>query len=246
MKPPRYLLREALIKQLILELGIVRVLELGYGRGEMLLTLSECGVRGVGFDPSEAARKHAQQRLDAAGITEFVLTPTYPDTGQFDAILFFELIGYIDNPVAWLGNLQQIMKPGGRIIFSFTNSRHQGIAEQMTGQMRCFSKAEIQGVLADAGYRVEQIINYGFPLANILRWVRVLIYFGQNKAETSQSQRQQAVEISGFVSPKAWVRIGTAVFNSGLIRPFVWAQSLFRNTSAGTGFVVVASPKHQE
>ncbi len=243
MKPPRYLLREAVVRQLVLELGSTKVLELGYGRGEMLLTLAECGLHGVGFDPSDAARTHAQQRLDAAGVKTFVLADAYPEVDSFDAVLFFEVIGYVADPVAWLRHCRRILKQGGRIIFSFTNSRHQGIAEEVTGQMRCFSKDEMQAILADAGYRVDRIINYGFPLANLLRFVRALAYVGQSHASTTDSQRQGQVESSGFVLSGRWIRAGTALFNSCLMRPFVWLQRLFRNTSAGTGFVVVASPR---
>ena len=133
LKPPRYLLREAVVRQLVLELGPAKVLELGYGRGEM------------------------------------------------------------------------------------------------------------QAILAEAGYRVDRIINYGFPLANLLRLVRAPAYVGQNHAGTTDSQRQRQVERSGFVLSGGWIRAGTALFNSCLMRPFVWLQGLFRNTSAGTGFVVVAS-----
>jgi len=243
LKPPRYLLREAVVRQLILGLGSAKVLELGYGRGDMLLTLAECGLHGVGFDPSAAARAHAQQRLDAAGVRAFVLTDAYPDADSFDALLFFEVIGYVDDPVDWFRRHRRILKQGGRIIFSFTNSRHQGIAEEATGQMRCFDKDEMQAILAEAGYRVDRIINYGFPLANLLRLVRAPAYVGKNHAGTTDSQRQRQVERSGFVLSRGWIRAGTALFNSCLMRPFVWLQRLFRNTSAGTGFVVVASPR---
>ncbi len=243
LKPPRYLLREAVVRQLMREFGSARVLELGYGRGEMLLTLAESGLHGVGFDPSAAARAHAQRRLDAEGVRAFVLADTYPGADSFDAVLFFEVIGYVDDPVAWLRQRRRLLKQGGRIIFSFTNSRHQGIAEEVTGQMRCFEKGEMQAILAEAGYRVDRIINYGFPLANLLRLVRALAYVGQTHAGTTDSQRQRQVERSGFVLSGGWIRAGTALLNSCLMRPFIWLQGLFRNTSAGTGFVVVASPR---
>jgi|GEM_PF-1213252 len=244
MKPPRYLLREAVVRPLVCELAPARVLELGYGRGEMLLTLAECGLYGVGFDPSTSARVHARQLLKAAGVSSFMLTDAYPAAERFDALLFFEVIGYVEDPVTWLRNQRRILKPGSetRLVFSFTNSRHQGIAEALTGQMRCFSKVEMQDILNAAGYRVERIINYGFPLANLLRWIRALFYIAHARAATTDHTRQVQVESSGFSMPGFWIRAGTAVFNTFLIRPFVWLQALFRNTSAGTGFVVVARP----
>jgi len=243
MKPPRYLLREAVVKRLVLKLGAARVLELGFGRGDMLLTLAECGLHGVGYDPSADARAHTQQRLDAAGITCFVLSETYPDEDLFDAILFFEVIGYADDPIAWLAGHRKILKSSGQLIFSFTNDRHQGIAEKATGQMRCFNKSEMHSILNEAGYRVDQMINYGFPLANLLRWVRALIYRGQPEISNQHSLVRKQVDRSGFVEPSGWVKLGTAVFNTGFMRPFVWIQSWFSTTSAGTGFVVLASPK---
>ena len=245
MKPPRYLLREAVVRQLLLDFKVEKVLELGYGRGEMLLTLAGCGLRGVGFDPSADARIHAQQRLDAAGVNSFVLKDEYPLGCRFDAVLFFEVIGYCDDPVAWLRGHRQILKHGGRIIFSFTNDRHQGIAEKVLGRMRCFNKQQMLIMLAEAGYRVDQFVNYGFPLANLLRWVRALAYVGRRHASSADNPCRRQVDRSGFVPTAGWIRAGNALFNSCLIRPFIWLQGLFRNTSAGTGFVVVASPRQE-
>ncbi len=248
MKPPRYLLREAIVRQLVRELRPAQVLELGYGRGDMLLTMARCGLRGVGFDPSIAARKYTQQRITEAGIQSFVLVDSYPRQKCFDAVLFFEVIGYMEDPVAWLADHRKVLKPDGRIIFSFTNDRHQGIAEKATGQMRCFNSDEMCEILFSAGYQLERMINYGYPLANLLRWVRALAYVGKNAAtapqcnETSDAQRQRQVQDSGFAPTRGWIRTGTVVFNSWLIGPFIWLQGLFRNTSAGTGFVVVARP----
>jgi len=59
----------------------------------------------------------------------------------------------------------------------------------------------------------------------------------------ARDQRRQQIESSGIVPAPGWAQVGTAVLNSCLIRPFVWLQHLFRNTRAGTGFVVVASPR---
>ncbi len=109
--------------------------------------------------------------------------------------------------------------------------------------MRCFNKAEMLAILAEAGYRVDRIINYGFPLANLLRWIRALTYLGQTQAGGTGGLRQQRVDRSAFVESRGWIRAGTALFNTCLIRPFVWFQDLFRNTSAGTGFVILASPR---
>ena len=169
MKAPRYRLREAVVRQVIGGLERAPFLEIGYGGGDLLVTLADLGFPGVGFDPSQRARDTAQRLLQQHGIDSIQLTDVLPDDRQFSFVLFFEVIGYVHDPMTWLSELHDRLTEHGVLIFSFTNERFCGDAERLSGEYRCFSRMEIETLLKEAGYSTRLCWNYGYPLSNWLR-----------------------------------------------------------------------------
>ena len=169
MKPPRYILRESAFKQLVKNQPAVHFLEIGYGSGEILLTLAEMGYTGAGYDFSDEARYAAEGLLKGRNVSGISLLRSLDTERKFELILFFEVMGYFDDPKESLLQFKEMLNDGGRIIFSFTNKKNRGIAEKVTGEMKCFTRDEITRILSEAGFEVEQIWNYGFPLTNLMR-----------------------------------------------------------------------------
>ncbi len=246
MKAPRYRLREAVIRQIIDGLERAPFLEIGYGGGDLLVTLAGLGFPGLGFDHSGRAHDAAHRLLRQHRVDSIQLTDTLPGGRQFRYILFFEVIGYVHDPMTWLRELNDRLADGGLLIFSFTNERFCGDAERLSGQMRCFSRMEIGKLLNEAGYSTKLCWNYGYPLSN---WLRPLLhwYYRRRAANGRQDEDcSQAVDNSGLVAREVGGGVIASLVGSIGILPFIWIQRLFRSSDLGTGYVVVAEQAQQD
>jgi SAM-dependent methyltransferase len=239
MKPPRYLLREAVVNRVLDESLPGRFLEIGYGNGQMLVTLARRGLTGAGYDVSSEARERAAHTLESQGIRTVSLLRELEGHGTFDYVLFFEVIGYWLEPARELARLKALLSPQGKLIFSFTNSAQGGAAEKLTGDMRTFSRAEIESLLASSGFVPERIVNYGYPLTNLLKPGLDFFHVLRDRLKLRDADRLE-MQKSGLSDRYFTTRIAGALFNPITIQPFVYAQHWFRDSDRGTGYLVVA------
>jgi SAM-dependent methyltransferase len=239
-KPPRYLLREDVVKRIMRPLARGRFLEVGCGQGQMLATLAGLGFRGDGYDRSPDARTAAAGLLSRRGVEGVRLLDELEERSYYDYILFFEVLGYWADPAGEIGRLAELLRPGGKMIFSFSNRRTAGAAEERTGNMRCYTRSEVLTIVrGTAGLVVERCWNYGFPLTNILK--PVLDLYHRFRTGQGPGDRELAVDRSGLSDRFLPVRVAAILFNRVTTWPFALLQSLFRDTDLGTGYVVVAA-----
>lgn len=242
MKPPRYLLREAVVKEILRQLKAGRFLEIGYGEGNMLVTLSNLGYWGDGYDFSDGAKERAGKLLLKKNITNVKLLDEINADMRYDYILFFEVVGYWKDPADEIARLKERLSPGGKIIFSFSNQRFEGYAEKVTGDMKCFRRDEIIRMLEhDTGLKVDIMYNFGFPLVNITKPVLDLFHRWKSRSKNSNENVAEDIKESGLASRFILVKFASLLLNPVTIYPFAVIQSLFRNTGLGNGYIVVAS-----
>ncbi len=117
---PRYLLREDVIVRSVERLAPRRVVDIGCGGAEILVTLGRLGITGVGYDPSPVARAHAESRLASAGQSGFRIVDAWPEGERFDTALVLEVLGYASDPAAFLARCRALIVPGGTLLLSFT------------------------------------------------------------------------------------------------------------------------------
>lgn len=240
MKPPRYLLREFIVKKTLDLIPRGRFLEVGYGSGDMLVTLSKLGFSGDGVEISSEAKEHTKKLLQSQKITRVNLLDSLPiENSDYDVVVFFEVIGYWKNPKQQMEQLRSLIKPGGRILFSFTNIRNAGIAESVTGEMRCFSPSEVKELLQQSGFALEVCHNYGFPLTNMMKPLLNWYHSLKSKKEPT-AEVGAAVKKSGLKRTSVFLRTLFFMVEKFVLPPFYYLQLLFRSTELGTGFVVVA------
>lgn len=99
------------------------VLDAGTGTGRMLEVLAPHIGRGVGIDISPEMLAIARDRLSRIGAAncQVRLGDVYrlplPDR-SFDAVLFHQILHYLDDPPAALREALRVLKPGGRILIA--------------------------------------------------------------------------------------------------------------------------------
>lgn len=248
MKAPRYLLREIAVKRMIRELKLKpgKFLEIGYGEGEMLLTLAKAGFWGEGYDLSNSAREKAAALLREHGAANITLLEKLDNDALYDYIFFFEVIGYWENPANEMLRLKGRLKPEGKMIFSFANKRFEGYAAKVTGNAKCFSREEIMDIIKNnVGLKVDLVWNYGFPLANITKPFLDMFHKIRYRPDEAGRDIESEIKNSGLSSRFLPTRAISLMLNPVTIYPFAVIQFFFRNTDLGNGYVVAAS-KPQE
>lgn len=97
-----------------------KVLDLGCCTGEFIFELKKRGCDVFGVDSDEEsiriAKKHfALEKLFAMPFDEFFKKADLP---KFDVITFFEVIQYLNNPLEFIENVKNLLKPDGIIVLS--------------------------------------------------------------------------------------------------------------------------------
>ena len=157
--------------------GAAAVLDVGCSRGETVGALRKAGVTrvvGIEPDPGDAAA--------AARLCDRVLPMPLEEVreefpGQFDAVLFGDVLEHLDNPSAALERVRDWLSERGVVIASVPNLGHWSIiADLLEGRfdyvpysilsgthIRFFTRRTLQDLLEASGYRIETLRTVTFP-----------------------------------------------------------------------------------
>ena len=167
-----------------------RVLEIGFGTGECLVTLAEAaGTEGFvyGIELSEGMAAQAQHRLAESGLEQRA-SLLLADGAQapfsassFDAILMSFTLELFDTPEIphVLQQCRRLLQPRGRLgVVSLVKTEYPGLAERiyewfhqkMPVAVDC-RPIKAQESLRRAGFAIEQVVHesmWGLPVESIL------------------------------------------------------------------------------
>lgn len=145
---------EAAILQLFKGANVDSLLDAGTGTGRMLELLAPQIRRGVGIDISPEMLAIARDRLERADAhhCQVRLGDLYrlpfpdgtPEQG-FDAALFHQVLHYLDDPQAAVGEALRVLKPGGRIVVvDFAPHELEFCRQELNHRRLGFSDDEVQ------------------------------------------------------------------------------------------------------
>jgi ubiquinone/menaquinone biosynthesis C-methylase UbiE len=153
-----------------------RVIELGCGPGVAIAALATRARRGlvVGVDHSQVMIRQAGRRnRDAvrAGRVRLVHTPVERMSigdGPFDAALAVNTVGMWPDPIARLGELARLLRPGGRVAL-VSQPRCPGA----TAATSAAAADELAGLLTEAGFERlrTETLDLDPPVACVLGYV---------------------------------------------------------------------------
>ncbi len=152
---------EAAIVRQIASHPMDSLLDAGTGTGSMLELLSPYVKRAVGVDVSpemlaiardrlaRARINHAQVRL---GDTYRLPFPSGNALSGFDAVLFHQVLHYLDDPGAAVIEAARVMRAGGRLLIAdFAPHELEFLRSDFAHRRLGFSDREVQGWFAAAG-----------------------------------------------------------------------------------------------
>jgi ArsR family transcriptional regulator len=154
---------EAAIVRHIARAPIENLLDAGTGTGRMLELLSPHVKRAVGIDVSPEMLAIARDRLMRAGCgqCQVRLGDTYrlpfPDGGAlsgFDAVLFHQVLHYLDDPGAAVAEAARVMRAGGRLLIAdFASHELEFLRSDFAHRRLGFSDREVQAWFHAAGLK---------------------------------------------------------------------------------------------
>jgi len=105
-----------------------KALDVGCGDGRFLNRLRKAGwaVDGVDFDAKAIATAKSKYGLD---LRHGDLASAKFEAGTFDAVTLSHVIEHVPDPIALLGEVRRVLKPGGRIVITTPNGQSRGHRE---------------------------------------------------------------------------------------------------------------------
>jgi SAM-dependent methyltransferase len=131
------------------------ILDAGCGTGRNLLPLIEAGSQPIGIDLSIGMLKVARRNVPDAPLAVADLQKPYPfQASQFDAVLCALIGEHLDNLPATFQEMNQVLKPGGRLVFSVY---HPEMA--FAGKEANFQKEDVEYRLGAVRHAVADYLN---------------------------------------------------------------------------------------
>jgi SAM-dependent methyltransferase len=243
---PRYLMRRARILALARGLAPGDMLEIGCGAGMLLQEFAGRGFRCTAVESSAAALATARAlALRACLSMDLRATPAPNWQKSFDLLCAFEVLEHIEDDRAALGTWAQWLRAGGRLLLSVpAHQRRWTAGDQWAGHYRRYERAQLLQLLDIAGFEVERLECYGYPLANLsekfgARAYRKHIMAGSGDEAADRRANNDRSGVDRTASTRMYPLLNSLP-GRALLSMCVAAQKLFLSTELGCGYVLRA------
>lgn len=241
---PRYLLRRSLILRELHTIQPCETLEVGPGAGMLLHELDARGFRCRALEMSEAAREIATALAHEAGRNiRFFERPQADWAGRFGMLMAFEVLEHIEHDLEALRQWRSWLHPGGTLLLSVPcHMRKWNPSDVWAGHFRRYEHSQLVDLVNTAGFEVEHILGYGFPVANIIERIRAWrLADATNNDATSESMRASSARSGTDRSYLLrWYPLLKSPIGKAVILASTWAQQPFLHADIGNGYLVRA------
>lgn len=243
---PRYVLRRSALLYLLQQRPPGRVLEVGCGGGAFLYDLDRLGFTGVGVEESPRAVEIAQKVLsDAGGMS---VLPRMPADGDaFDYLMAFEVLEHIEDDSEALRTWSNYLRREGTLVLSVPARMESWSASDVwAGHFRRYEMNELRDKVNAAGFEIETIVCYGWPLSNVVEPIRAAVH-GRKLRHHKNAGRDAAAEKHLRTGESGVVRdaemrlypLYSAWVGRVCLKFFGAFQRLFFDRDWGTGYIVI-------
>ena len=240
--PPRYLLRRFEILR-HLKPG-QRFIEIAAGNLKLSRDLLRYFQRGTALDYSQfieaiyhqlpqAERERLQ--LVVGDLFEAKLDADY------DCVVACEVMEHVQDDAAFLQKLRSLLSPSGQLILSVpSRMKYWSVHDEIVGHLRRYEKDQLIQLLKNNGFSHIEVLSYGFPFINVLRWLRVLLAKKQEARKRQWTQRQQNEDSGVHHASQGFDFLGLFVNRFSLAIP-AWVASWFTALDLSDGYIVIAT-----
>lgn len=190
---------ETAIVRLLRRTPLDSVLDAGTGTARILELLSPYVRRGIGIDSSPEMLTIARDRLAKAGIANCQIRrgdvyrlPFADGTPRdgFDAVIFHQVLHFLDDPLAAIGEAARVLRAGGRIlIVDFAPHELEFLRSDFAHRRLGFSDTEVESWFRSSGLNGIASETFAPPRHQALS---VVIWLGERLAATQSSTTEAA------------------------------------------------------
>lgn len=234
---PAYKIRKKIILNYLKgrETKIRNFLEIGVGGGDLIKDLEQISVTGEGIDISSEAineiKKLHSNKIKIYQKNFFDME----EENKYDLIIGLELIEHLPDDLRALKKINELLKNKGLIIISVpAHKKKWSILDVWAGHYRRYEKRNLIEKLEKQNFKIKKLYNYGFPLLNILLFIRKKI-MDPDSAKGSLENNTKKSGIDRGLEKKF-----KFFFNDFFIFPFYMLQKLFLLANLGPGYIVIA------
>ena len=240
VSPPRYLLREDAIFDILRKYPKGTFLEIGAGYGDLSDRLIRRGYTGTLSEISEDAIDKLKDRFKNKKSVRIVGGDIRRIKTKLDFIFAMEVFEHIKNDAKITKDCYNALKKGGKLIISVPGLMEKwGSADIVAGHYRRYEFDTLHALLEKAQFKKIRIITYGKPIITLTDFFAKL-FFDKKLAEMKDKKVtiEKRTKESGLVS--AIPLLSVVILNRFTMLPFFILQKLFFNTKRGTAYLAVA------
>ncbi|MDD5723909.1 MAG: class I SAM-dependent methyltransferase [Syntrophales bacterium] len=158
----------------------------------------------------------------------------------YDCIIACEVMEHIEQDLEFLRKVHSLLNNQGELVISVPSRQHfWSIHDSIVGHVRRYEKQDVIKMLSKEGFRNIDVISYGFPFVNILRWPRILLAKVQARRKGLWNKTMQTQE-SGLSPCREIPNIFGILCNKYTVYPLCVISSLFNRRDLSDGYIVTA------
>jgi 2-polyprenyl-3-methyl-5-hydroxy-6-metoxy-1,4-benzoquinol methylase len=147
-----------------------KLLEVGCGDGDFLVTAESAGWAVTGVEYSSTACENARQRLKNGNVICGELEPLRLPAEQFDLCVISDVIEHVRSPLGFLAEIHRLLKPGGTLFIATPSTdswsarlMRQRWMEFKTEHLTYFDRHTLQTALFKSGFH-QVIVKPGWKI----------------------------------------------------------------------------------
>ena len=159
-----------------------RLLDIGCGPGTFLLVARQEGWNGEGVEPAQEAAKKAIS-LGLAVFSGYVKDYVASSPSPFDAIVSFEVLEHVPNPVDVLRDIRALLKPDGVLVLSVPNLDDPYCLKQQSElamppiHINFFNRRSLGRALQEAGFEIDRFFSLPIPTGSVRKTYGTKAFF---------------------------------------------------------------------
>lgn len=243
---PRFLLRKDAISRLVKSIPLQnkKILEIGFGAGEMLNWFHRKGGLVTGVDFSESAREATNDRLKSEVLNDIELYVDFKHLNKksFDVVCAFEVLEHIEDDKTAINYWLEYLKPGGSLIISVPAHMSKWCKnDDWAGHIRRYEKNQLKELVSVSTATVKTVWNYGYPFILLLD---KLLDRNRKNSHTEELSTVEKTQKSGIDRPNKFIY--KLLSNNLSLYPAFLLQRLFLNYDLGSGYLIHVKKSEQK
>lgn len=242
---PRYIMRKNALSMLLRRDNCAgkKLLEIGYGAGEIFNLYEKLGVSADGYDYSETAYEYAREHYKSAHV---IREKEQIEKGRYDYVVACEVLEHAEDDVGqlkeWCEYIKKNESGGGKMIISVpAHQSRWDDNDTYAGHFRRYEREELREKLDAAGLQLKKIYTYDFPSCLVLDNLRGISRKKKIERDNLSLDKEQRTKYSGV--QRDYNPLVLALSHPAIQVPISKFEQLFYKTDWGSAYILIADKK---